>query len=80
MTIELKSDDFPDILQVLLEEEKKQMHLIDGPLRTVLTGQDNNDKTPVMLADLLERPVSSANTSWARFQVLCDLDVLFFLK
>ena len=65
---ELSKDDFSDVATILLSENSKQNHLMNGPLMTVLKrGNDNHDI--LTLSDLVDKPLESVNRSWERFQV-----------
>ena len=53
---------------LLLSENSKQNHLMNGPLMKVLK-RGNDDHELLRLSDLVDRPLESVNRSWERFQV-----------
>ena len=65
---ELNKDDFSDVATLLLSENSKQNHLMNGPLMKVLK-RGNDDHELLRLSDLVDRPLESVNRSWERFQV-----------
>ena len=65
---ELRKDDFSDVASILLAENVKQHHLMNGPLMAVLKRNKANAE-PLTLSDLIDKPISNLNTSWERFQV-----------